>query len=136
MYRSLSMAVLVCWLGAAFAQAPDIEAWMARHFSGKQGVKQDAKADEALYTALGLDSLRKNRFIGEVQGTARLPNGSMPVKFVLWADTLEAILHLTRRAIPPPMWPICEQHHRHPHHQHRGRCESIPPSATCANAWW
>lgn len=95
MYRSISMAVLVCWLGAAFAQAPDIDAWMARHFSGKPGVTQDTKADDALYAALGLDSLRKNRFIGEVQGTARLPNGSMPVQFILWTDTLEALLRFT-----------------------------------------
>lgn len=73
-----------------------MDARMARHFSGKPGVKQDTKADDALYAALGLDSLRKNRFIGEVQGTARLPNGSMPVKFVLWADTLEAMMHLTQ----------------------------------------
>ena len=73
-----------------------MDAWMARHFSGKPGVKPEPAADEALYSTLGLDSLRKNRFIGEVQGTARLPNGSMPVKFVLWADTLEAILHLTQ----------------------------------------
>jgi len=95
MYRSISMAVLLCWLGAAFAQAPDIDAWMARHFSGKPGVKQDTKADDALYAALGLDSLRKNRFIGEVQGTARLPNGSKPVQFILWTDTLEAVLRFT-----------------------------------------
>ena len=78
------------------AQAPDIDAWMARHFSKKQGVKQDVAADEALYTALGLDSLRTNRFIGEVSGTVKLPNGYMPVKFILWTDTLEAVLHFSR----------------------------------------
>ena len=93
MYRCFTVAVLVCCAFNAVAQSPDVEAWMARHFSGKQGVKQDLAADEALYTALGLDSLRKNRFIGEVSGTARLSNGSQPVKFTLWCDTLEAILH-------------------------------------------
>lgn len=94
--RPLILAILVCAAFTAQAQGPDLDAWMARHLSGKPGVKQDTKADDALYTALGLDSLRKNRFIGEVQGTARLPNGSMPVQFILWTDTLEAILHLTQ----------------------------------------
>lgn len=96
MQRSLFIGVLICWTAVAPAQSPDIDAWMHRHFSGKPSVKEDTKADDALYAALGLDSLRKNRFIGEVQGTARSPNGSMPVRFILWTDTLEAILHLTR----------------------------------------
>lgn len=80
----------------AHAQAPEIEAWMTRHFSGEQGVKQDAKADEALYAAIGLDSLRKNRFIGQVNGTAKLFGKSMPVQFTLWCDTLEAMLRYYR----------------------------------------
>lgn len=93
MYRCFTVAVLVCCAFNAVAQSPDVEAWMARHFSWKQGVKQDLAADEALYAAVGLDSLRKNRFIGEVSGTVKLPNGTAPVRFVLWTDTLEAILH-------------------------------------------
>lgn len=93
MYRYFTVAVLVCCAFNAVAQSPDVEAWMARHFSWKQGVKQDLAADEALYAAVGLDSLRKNRFIGEVSGTVKLPNGTAPVRFVLWTDTLEAILH-------------------------------------------
>lgn len=96
MQRSLFVGVLIFWAIGALAQSPDIDAWMHRHFSGKPSVKEDTKADDALYAALGLDSLRENRFIGEVQGTARSPNGSMPVRFILWTDTLEAILHLTR----------------------------------------
>ncbi|MGV3636234.1 MAG: hypothetical protein ACO1NQ_01180 [Flavobacteriales bacterium] len=94
-HLAVFLALVTC-CSSALAQSADIDAWMERHFSGKPGVKQDAKADQALYAALGLDSLRKNRFIGEVQGTARLPNGSMPVQYILWTDTLEAILHLTR----------------------------------------
>lgn len=94
LFRQALLAVGLVLVAApqATAQTPDIEAWMHRHFSGKPGVKQDPNADDALYAAIGLDSLRRNRFIGEVKGTAYLPNKSMPVQFVLWTDTLEAVL--------------------------------------------
>ncbi|MCC7503344.1 MAG: hypothetical protein IT229_12490, partial [Flavobacteriales bacterium] len=91
--RSLLFLFLALFMTELHAQGPDVEAWMARHFSGKEGVKQDLAADEELYAAMGLDSLRKNRFIGEVKGTTRMPDGSAPVKFVMWTDTLEAVLH-------------------------------------------
>lgn len=91
--RSLLFFFLALFISKLHAQGPDVEAWMARHFSGKGGLKEDRAADEALYTALGLDSLRKNRFIGEVKGTVKRPDGSAPVQFMLWSDTLEAVLH-------------------------------------------
>ncbi len=96
-FRWLFVLILSAGYGlTTHAQAPDIDAWMQRHFSGKANVKQDVNADEALYTAIGLDSLRKNRFIGQVSGTAKLFGKSMPVQFTLWSDTLEAVLRYHR----------------------------------------
>lgn len=91
--HALTLGLVLGTFTSVHAQVVDIEAWMQRHFSGTPGLKQDAKADEALYAAIGLDSLRTNRFIGEVGGTVKRPNGAAPVQFVLWSDTLEAILH-------------------------------------------
>lgn len=78
----------------ACAQGPDVEAWMKRHF-GQEEVAQDPAADSALYTAFHLDSLWSNRFIGIVRGTFRHRTAKAEPEFVLWADTLEALLRLT-----------------------------------------
>jgi hypothetical protein len=92
-FRSLLLPAFLTWTATGLhAQAPDVDAWMDRHFSGKPGAKPDPAADAALYAALGLDSLRTNRFIGQVEGEVRLADRSRPVAFLLWQDTLEAML--------------------------------------------
>ncbi|MBS1582957.1 MAG: hypothetical protein JST66_12220 [Bacteroidetes bacterium] len=88
------LLVVACLLHAlaAPAQHPEMEAWMARHFGDTAGARPDRAADEALYAALGLDSLRSDRSIGQVEGEVRRADRSLPVTFVLWSDTLEAVL--------------------------------------------
>lgn len=88
---------LLLLIPSASAQTPDVDAWMARHFGEKPGVKRDIAADEAVYAAVGLDSLRTNRFIGWVSGTVRLNKGGMPMDLLLWSDTLAAVLQLSTR---------------------------------------